>query len=214
MRIIEPYYKILTPINKEMILKNIEYIGRTCYRSHDKITEDSAIRFVKMLINKGHESILEHVSLTVKFVCDRAVSHQIVRHRTSSLAQESQRFVKYNGNTEGKELIFIKPLFYKKEEDDDSLATISSVWRSAISVTEHDYLQLLELGLKPEEARSVLPNSTKTELIMTSDLRNFRHFLKLRTDKSADPAMRQLTVPLLKELQEKLPEIFSDIKCE
>lgn len=211
MKIIKPYYKILTPIDRDRILKNIEFIGRTCYRSHDRTTKDSASKFVRMLIKRGHEGIVEHLSISCKFVCDRAISHQIVRTRMASHAQESQRFVKYDGNTEGKELVFIQPLFYKPEEDTGDLDTPSSIWQSVMSVAEHDYLELLNMGLKPEEARSVLPNSTKTELIMTANLRSWRHFLKLRTEKASDPAMRQLTVPLLKELQQKLPEVFEDI---
>jgi len=214
MKIIEPYYRILTPIDREMILKNIEYIGRVCYKSEDKITEDSATMFIRTIIKNGHEAVIEHISLTIKFICDRGISHEIVRHRLASYCQESTRYCNYSKDKFDNEIVFIAPPFYNKDEDGVVLNNKSSYWSSAMSCAEHLYLSLLKNGATPQEARSVLPNSLKTEIVMTANLREWRHFLKLRTDKAAHPQMRQLTVPLLKELQEKLPEIFSDIKSE
>ena len=199
MKIINASYKIETPIDGAEILKRIEKAGRTCYKSEDRITAESAEAFVRMLIERGHESVLEHESLTVRFICDRGISHEIVRHRLASYSQESQRYVRYNGDIE-----FINPRM--------SNAKAYEAWQELCERAEETYKELLSYGVQPEQARSVLPNSTKTEIVMTANLREWRHFLKLRTAKAAHPQMRELTVPLLKELQERIPVVFDDIQ--
>ena len=199
MKIINASYKIETPINGAEILKRIEKAGRTCYKSEDRITEESAEAFVRMLIERGHESVLEHESIAVRFVCDRGISHEIVRHRIASFSQESQRYVRYNGDIE-----FINPHMPN--------AKAHEAWQELCERAEETYKELLSYGVQPQQARSVLPNSTKTEIVMTANLREWRHFLKLRTAKAAHPQMRELTVPLLHELQERIPVVFDDIQ--
>ena len=199
MKIINASYHIETRIDGAEILKRIEKAGRTCYKSEDRITAESAENFVLKLIEHGHESVLEHESITVRFICDRGVSHEIVRHRLASFSQESQRYVRYNGDIE-----FINPHMPN--------AKAYEAWLELCERAEETYKELLSYGVQPQQARSVLPNSTKTELVMTANLREWRHFLKLRTAKAAHPQMRELTVPLLHELQERIPVVFDDIQ--
>lgn len=199
MKIINASYRIETPIDGAEILKRIEKAGRTCYKSEDRITAESAKVFVRKLIERWHESVLEHESIAVRFVCDRGVSHEIVRHRLASYSQESQRYVRYNGDIE-----FINPHMPN--------AKAHEAWQELCERAEETYKELLSYGVQPQQARSVLPNSTKTEIVMTANLREWRHFLKLRTAKAAHPQMRELTVPLLKELQERIPVVFDDIQ--
>ena len=206
MKIINAYYSIETPIDGAEILKRIEKAGRTCYKSEDRITEESAENFIRMLIERGHESVLEHESITVRFVCDRGISHEIVRHRLASYSQESTRYCNYINDRFGYEITFIKPCFLKE-------GTVAYVlWITAMHLANIMYSDMLSEGCTPQEARSVLPNSTKTEVVMTANLREWRHFLKLRTAKAAHPQMRELTVPLLHELQERIPVVFDDIQ--
>ena len=206
MKIINASYHIETPIDGAEILKRIEKAGRTCYKSEDRITDESAGAFVRMLIERGHESVLEHESITVRFICDRGVSHEIVRHRIASFSQESTRYCNYSNDRFGSELTFIKPCFFKEKKG----AYCS--WYNSMDFAECAYFDMLDDGCTPQEARSVLPSSTKTEVVMTANLREWRHFLKLRTAKAAHPQMRELTVPLLKELQERIPVVFDDIQ--
>lgn len=206
MKIINASYHIETPIDGAEILKRIEKAGRTCYKSEARITDESAEAFVRTLIERGHESVLEHESITVRFICDRGVSHEIVRHRLASYSQESTRYCNYNNDRFGSELTFIKPCFFKE------WTLAYKQWSLAVSFAEKEYFALLDCACTPQEARSVLPNSTKTEVVMTANLREWRHFLKLRTAKAAHPQMRELTVPLLKELQERIPVVFDDIQ--
>ena len=206
MKIIEASYSIETPIDGAEMLKRIEKAGRTCYKSEDRITDESAESFVRKLIERGHESVLEHESITVRFICDRGVSHEIVRHRLASYSQESTRYCNYSGDRFGSELTFIKPCFFKEKKG----AYCS--WYNSMDFAECAYFDMLDDGCTPQEARSVLPNSTKTEIVMTANLREWRHFLKLRTAKAAHPQMRELTVPLLHELKKRIPVVFDDIK--
>lgn len=206
MKIINASYEILTPITGNE-LKEIEWVGRTCYKSENNITEDSARDFVKKLIKNHHEAMLEHSSLCVKFICDRGVSHELVRHRLASFAQESTR-CNYSGDKFGNELTFIKPCFF--EDVDPNY----EIWRTSMAVVEDSYLTMIKNGAKPQEARSVLPNSIKTEVIMTANYREWRHFLNLRATRATGPAhpqMEELAVPLLSELTELIPEVFDDI---
>ena len=205
MKIINASYHVETPIDGAEILKRIEKAGRTCYKSEDRITEESATAFVRKLIERGHESVLEHESITVRFVCDRGVSHEIVRHRLASYSQESTRYCNYSGDRFGSGLTVIKPYFLKEKTG------AYTSWITAMFVAEKEYFAMLNWGCTPQEARSVLPNSTKTEVVMTANLREWRHFLKLRTAKAAHPQMRELTVPLLHELQRQIPVVFDDI---
>ena len=205
MRIIKPYYKIIIPLDGLLIVKHIEQCGRVCYKSEDKSTNDSAERFVQNLIKRGHESVLEHYSFSVRFVCDRGVSHEIVRHRLASYSQESTRYCNYSNDKFRSEITVIEPCFLAKNSRGYEM------WENACKQAEEAYFSLLDWGCTPQEARSVLPNSLKTEVVMTANIREWRHFLKLRTAPEAHPQMRELTVPLLEELQKEIPVLFDDI---
>ena len=205
MRIIKPYYKIVVPLDSSSIIKHIEQCGRVCYKSEDKSTNDSAERFVRSLIQRGHESVLEHYSFSVRFVCNRGVSHEIVRHRLASYSQESTRYCNYSNDKFRSEITVIEPCFLAENSRGYEM------WENACKQAEEAYFSLLDWGCTPQEARSVLPNSLKTEVVMTANIREWRHFLKLRTAPEAHPQMRELTVPLLEELQKKIPVLFDDI---
>ena len=183
MKIIEPSFEIV-PVNGEEILKNIERAGRTCYKSEDKITADSARKFVAAIIKSGHESVIEHEKVTARIICDRGVTHEIVRHRIASYSQESTRYCNYGNDKFGNELTFIKPCFWN--EDDPKYMT----WKYAMKNAEQAYMDLIHLGATPQEARSVLPNSLKTEIVVTMNLREWRHFFKLRTSPAAHASRR------------------------
>lgn len=208
MKIIPASYEILTPLDGEEILRTIELAGRVCYKSEDKITDGSAERFVRSIIERGHESVLEHVSLSVRFIVDRGVSHELVRHRVASFSQESTRYCNYSKDRLGVEITVIAPCFANEDRDG------YGHWVCACEDAEYRYFVLLNSGWTPQEARSVLPNSLKTEVVMTADLREWRHILRLRTDKAAHPSMREVMVPLLAELKERVPVIFDDIGGE
>lgn len=210
MKLIDPSYEILTKIDGIEELKHIEKVGRTCYKSEDKITEDgeSAKKFVNMLIRNNHLAMIEFSNLAVKFTCSRAITHEIVRHRHFSFAQLSQRYVNYSKNKFGNEIGFIMPLWYNMFYNDDD---ISSQFVSSCAYAETTYMKLIESGLKAEEAREVLPNSTATELMVSGNYREWRHFFKLRTDSHAHPEMQRIARPLLDELKTKIPIVFDDI---
>ena len=224
MNILKAGFDILTPISEGGIeeLKHIEKIGRVCYKSEGKITEDgeSAKKFVKMLIDRGHEAMIEHSSLSVKFVVDRGVSHELVRHRIASFAQESTRYVNYSLEKFGNEINVIDirdgiNLDNKmKNMDSDTISAIMGEWCLAMEDAEKHYMKMIELGATPQIARSVLPNSTKTEITITANYREWRNFFKLRVPNTAHPQMREVTIPLLKELKSRLPIIFDDIEIE
>ena len=208
MKIINSSYEILTEINSEEIYKQIEKIARTCYKSEDKITNESSHKMISNLIKRNHEAMLEHYSITVKFICDRGISHELVRHRIASFAQESTRYCNYNNDKFNNELTFIKPFFF--EEGTPEYDT----WYASCFKAEQAYLALINIGRKPEEARTVLPNSIKTEICVTMNLREWRHFFRLRAldyTGKAHPQMKELTIPLLREMQAKLPIIFNDL---
>lgn len=205
MKIINPGYEILTPINGVDILKHIEECGRVCYKSEHKITENSYLKFVKGLVERGHEAVIEHYSISVRFTCDRGVSHEIVRHRVASYCQESTRYCNYSNDDFGAEITVIKPLFFDEGTQGYEL------WKEACENAENSYFKLLEYGCTPQEARAVLPNSLKTEIVMTANLREWRHFFKLRTSTAAHPQIREVMTPLLNELKGLIPVIFDDI---
>jgi thymidylate synthase (FAD) len=205
MKIVPPSHKILALPDKASVLKLIERIGRTCYKSEDKMTVDSARDFVKGLIRSGHHSVIEHLGITVHFICDRGISHELVRHRLASFSQESTRYADYAKEKFGKEINVIRPFFW----DEDS--NLYFAWLEAMAQAEKHYLQLIQLGARPEEARAVLPNSLKTELIMSCNFREWRHIFELRCSRAAHPQMRELLLPLLLEFSEKIPIIFDDL---
>lgn len=206
MRVIMPSFLVLDEIHGEDILKRLELIGRVCYKSESKVTESSAAGFIRRIVQSGHESVIEHEKVSVKIICDRGVSHEIVRHRIASYSQESTRYCNYYKDAFGSELTVIAPVFWKEDSEN------YKVWLDSMQLIENHYNQLISMGAKPEEARSVLPNSLKTEIIVTMNLREWRHFLKLRTSRRAHPQMREIAVPLLLWFQANIPIIFEDIE--
>lgn len=223
MNKIKASYEILTPISEGGIkeLQHIEKIGRVCYKSEDYITEDgeSARKFVAMLIRNGHEAMIEHSFLSVKFTVDRGVSHELVRHRIASFAQESTRYCNYAKDKFGAECAFIdlEPGIMldnkMKKISGEEIALVMAEWTSAMEDAERHYMRLLELGATPQIARAVLPNSTKTEITVSANYREWRNFFKLRVPADVHPQMREVTIPLLKELKGMIPVIFDDIEC-
>lgn len=211
MKLIKPSAEILQIT--ELPLNLIEQAGRTCYKSEEKICKDSNIAFTEMILKRGHESVIEHAHATVKFICDRGVSHEIVRHRIASYSQESTRYCDY----EGGHVTFIIPDWVSigpGEFSDIHPACGEqgdTVWFTAMQIAEQRYKMARTAGWKPEQARSVLPNSLKTEVIMSANLREFRHFFKLRTAKAAHPSMREVAIPLLAEFKSLIPVLFDDI---
>ena len=205
MKETRPSFEIMDDIDGAKILQKLERCGRVCYKSEDKITEGSAEKFIGMILKSGHESVLEHEKLTVKFICDRGVTHEIVRHRIASYSQESTRYCNYSKDKFGNELTFIRPCFWA--DDSEGYA----VWKQAMEEIEKTYVKLISLGAKPEEARSILPNSLKTEIVCTMNLREWRHFFRLRTAERAHPQIREISVALLDELKKRIPVIFDDI---
>lgn len=202
MNIIQPCFVVESHVDCDCIMKQIELAGRTAYKSEDKITSDSAKDFVKMILERGHLSVLEHQFVTVRVICDRGVSHEIVRHRLASYTQESTRYCNYTKGKFGGEITVIEPCFWS--HDDEKYR----VWKQTIEQIESNYNKLIELGATPQEARSILPNSLKTEIVITMNLREWRHFFTLRTSPAAHPQMREIAIPLLKEFQNLMPTIF------
>ena len=222
MKLIKASAEILDRVNGDEILKHIEKIGRTCYKSEDKITTDSSLKFVADLIKRGHEAMIEHHNISVKFICDRGVSHEIVRHRIASYAQESTRYVNYSKAKFGKEITFIIPNWFEygistyedaiKNRQWEFIKPTEKEWIYSMEIAEQTYLYLMDNGWTAQEARSVLPNSLKTEIVVTMNLREWRHFFKLRTAKVAHPQMGEVAIMLFNELKGKLPVIFDDIE--
>lgn len=205
MRIIKPYVEFVTPVDGSMILSRIEQCGRVCYKSEDRIKDGSAEAFCRGIIKRGHEAVLEHCSFTVKFVCDRGVSHEIVRHRLAAYCQESTRYCNYSKGQFNGEITVIEPCFLTPGTD------AYHAWKTACEAAEKAYFDLLGIGLTPQEARAVLPNSLKTEVVMTANIREWRHFFKLRCSPAAHPQMREVATQLLRETRAKIPVLFDDI---
>lgn len=206
MKIIKPDVEFITPVDGAIILKRLEECGRVCYKSEDKITEDSAPKFVAGIIKRGHEAVLEHCSFTVKFICDRGVSHEIVRHRLASYCQESTRYCNYSKEGFGSEITVIEPCFFNPYSSE------YGTWEIACRQAEKFYFDLINhYGCTPQEARSVLPNSLKTEVVMTANIREWRHFLKLRCSPAAHPQMREVALILLDKVHASIPVLFDDI---
>lgn len=217
MQVIKAGYEILDPLNGEEILKKIERVARVCYKSEDKIGEGTAEKMVRALVKSKHEAMLEHFSFSVKFIVDRGVSHELVRHRVASFAQESTRYCNY-GN-KGGEITVIEPCYLKKPvgvmnmDNPEEVRWLS--WYNSVSKAEDAYITMLEHGATPQEARAVLPNSLKTEVVMTANLREWRHFFSLRACGATGkphPQMLEVAVPLLKEIKSLIPVVFDDLE--
>jgi thymidylate synthase (FAD) len=227
MRIIKPGFEVLTKINGREILKTLELAGRTCYKSEDRITDDSALGFVKMVVGNGHEAMIEHYSVSVRIICDRGVSHEIIRHRLASYAQESTRYCNYSKDKFDNELTFILPCWFENDvigqypihwdglygvcDHAPTMNQAESWWFWSMALAERDYFKLTDIGWTAQQARSVLPNSLKTEIVVTMNIREWRHFFKMRTAPDAHPQMREIAIPLLKCFQAEIPVLFDDL---
>lgn len=214
MILIKPSFEILF-VNAEA-LQLIELAGRTCYKSEARITSETAPVFAASIIKRGHESVIEHATASVLFVVDRGVSHEIVRHRLASYSQESTRYCDYDhGN-----VTFVIPPWTGLPEGAptaphwrgvNNINGACRAWLESMLAAEESYKYLRMMGWKPEQARSVLPNSLKTEIVMTANLREWRHFFRLRTAAAAHPQMREVALPLLSTMKQRVPVIFDDL---
>ena len=207
MKIIDQSHEILSV--PDGLLRTLEKVGRTCYKSEDKITSGSAAKFVATLIRRGHHAMIEFGDIIVKFVTNRGVTHELVRHRLCSFAQESTRYINYGGD----DIEFIRPVWCPEPEDGAGANSADLEWQKALIASERSYKGLLALGWRPEQAREVLPNSLKTEIVVKGNIREWRHIFALRCSRAAHPQIRALMVPCMEELRQKLPVVFDDIEA-
>ena len=208
MKIIEPSVELIDDFDAATIMRKLERAGRVCYKSEGNIKVDSAEKFIRGIIKRGHESVIEHATVSFKIICDRGVTHELVRHRIgASYSQESTRYCDYSAGKFGGELTFIKPCFWAADDENFKL------WSQSMALIEKNYLAMRANGARPEEARSILPNSLKTEIFVTMNLREWRHFLRLRTAPAAHPQMRQIALKIFDTLAEKLPAVFDNLNC-
>ena len=212
MIIQKPAVEVLSTESYEDMLRRVERIGRVCYKSEDRIEEGSAEKFIRGIIRRGHESVIEHGSITVKFICDRGVTHEIVRHRIASYSQESTRYCNYTNEKFGSQITCIDlATGFRYDLSSETDRKKYEVWQRAMENAERSYFQMIELGATPQEARSVLPNSLKTELVVTMNLREWRHFFRLRTDPAAHPQCREVACMLLERFARDYPVFFEDL---
>lgn len=212
MKVIEQYIELEDKIDRKAILEKIEKAGRTCYKSENNIKEGSAKKFIENIIKSGHESVIEHVNISVRIITDRGTTHELVRHRIASYSQESSRYCRYQNDKFGNELTFIKPIFNKIHNIDQS--EYMRQWIECMKEIENTYLCMSRKGIIPEYSRHVLPNSLKTEIVVTMNLRSWRNFLRLRMNKNAHPQIRDIANKIFKVFNNKLPEVFNDLNIK
>ena len=218
MKLIKPGFVIEDEVDGMEILRKIERAGRTCYKSEARMTDDSCRAFVKKVLDNGHHSVLEHEKVTVRVICDRGVTHEIVRHRIASYSQESTRYCDYGSG----HVVFIippwvdvKPGNYMFSSIPEGMSRADGAWFRSMLRAEEMYKELREQDWVPQQARSVLPNSLKTEIVMTMNLREWRHFFRLRAaNKRAHPQMREVAIPMLEEFKRLIPIVFDDLKVD
>ncbi|MCD8105604.1 MAG: FAD-dependent thymidylate synthase [Lachnospiraceae bacterium] len=212
MIVVKPEIEIIDMEDYQTILKKIERIGRVCYKSEDRIGEGTAERFIAGILKSGHESVIEHENVTVKVTCDRGVTHEIVRHRIASYSQESTRYCNYSRDKFQNQISVIDiATGFRYDLNSPSDRKKYEIWTRAMESAEKYYFEMLSAGASPQEARSILPNSLKTEIVMTMNLREWRHFLKLRLSGGAHPQIREIAGQILDVLQDRLPVFFQDI---
>lgn len=208
MNVIKPSYDIMqfTP-DLEI---NIEKAGRVCYKSEARITDGSAEKFISRLMDSKHESVLEHGSITVRIICDRGISHELVRHRLASFSQESTRYCNYSKDGFGHEIavIDIASGFKYNLLANESDRIKYAIWINAMKDAERSYFDMINAGATPQEARSVLPNSLKTEVVVTANPREWLHIFRLRTSPQAHPQIREIMIPMQAEFAKYWPSIF------
>ena len=207
MRIVEPVVEI-EKVDYNKIMKNLERACRTCYRSEDKITEESYKTLLKNCINRGHESILEHEKITIRMVCDIGVYKDLTRHRHASFSIESTRYCNYGKDKFDNEIKFIAP------ENIEKGTKLYQEWQTSCEEIEKHYIKMVELGATPDQMRMILPHSTAAVVTMTANIREWKHILSLRCTKHAHPAVEQVMIPLLLHFKENMPEIFGNIEYD
>ncbi len=205
MKIIEPYFQILHMADAEDIYRHLELAARNCYKSEEQISDGTAEEFLQRILKSGHESVIEHISITVRIVCDRGVLAELTRHRLASFSVESTRYANYSKDKFGSEITVIKPFFW--QEDSPQYRE----WETAMAACEQSYMSLIQSGSKAQEARSVLPNSLKTDIIITANIREWMHIFNLRCSKASHPQMRQIMLPLLAEFNRRVPVLFGGV---
>lgn len=202
--------EVLVPASQldEGMMLRLERCARICYKSENKIEQAYNPGFLRRIVNSGHESVIEHEKVTVFFIIDRGISHEIVRHRIGSYSQESTRYCNYSQNKFGNEITVIQPYFYEE-------GTVSyNLWKESCLLAESNYLRLLQEGSSPQEARSILPTCLKTEIAVTYNIREWRHFFAMRCSAAAHPQMREIAIPLLLLFQEKFFPLFDNIEYD
>lgn len=209
LKIVQPYAKLMplpgtaifTPATGRLLARHIEWCARISHRSEDAMKEGSYERFLhSVVLQHGDWSVVEHATVSVDMYVDRGITHELVRHRLFSYTQESTRFVNYKKKMPPS---FIMPV--------DFFALEKAFWKIGIFTTELIYRLLIKLHISPQISRSVLPNALASRIIVTGNLRNWRHFFLMRTTKETHPQMRQVTIPLLEEFRDKIPVFFDDI---
>ena len=205
MKVIDPCFSFMHLPDGEFILGHLELAARTCYKSEDKTSPDSARKLLSRIVRLGHDSVLEHISVTVRIVCDRGVTHELVRHRLCSFSQESTRYANYAQDKFGSEITVIRPYFWAKDD------ARYEVWLGAMQACEDAYLRLVDAGATAQEARAVLPNSLATKIAMTANLREWPHVFKLRCDLPAHPDMRQTMQPIMLGMLDLYPSVFQPV---
>ena len=204
MRLVEPWIKVEN-FDGVKIMKRIERACRTCYRSEDKISEESYKNLLTNCLNRGHESVLEHEKITVRIYSDIGTYKDLTRHRFASFSVESTRYCSYNKDKYGNEIAVVNPVYMEDKE-------VFETWKKAIEDMEKAYMKMKELGASTDMCREVLPHSTAAEYTMTANIREWKHILELRTTNHVHPAIRQVLIPLLLLFKEQMPEIFGDIE--
>lgn len=207
MKIIKPVVEI-EKVDYNKMMKNLERACRTCYRSEDKITEESYKTLLKNCINRGHESILEHEKITIRMTCDIGVYKDLTRHRIASFSIESTRYCNYGKDKFDNQIKFIEPVNIEKNTE------LYEEWQKSCEEIEKHYIKMAELGATPDQMRMLLPHSTAAEVTMTANIREWKHILSLRCTKHAHPAVEQVMIPLLLHLKKNMPEIFENIEYD
>lgn len=207
MKIIKPVVEI-EKVDYNKMMKNLERACRTCYRSEDKITEESYKTLLKNCINRGHESILEHEKITIRMTCDIGVYKDLTRHRIASFSIESTRYCNYGKDKFDNQIKFIEPVNIEKNTE------LYKEWQKSCEEIEKHYIKMAELGATPDQMRMLLPHSTAAEVTMTANIREWKHILSLRCTKHAHPAVEQVMIPLLLHLKKNMPEIFENIEYD
>jgi len=207
MKLIEPKIEIEN-VDYKKIMKNLERACRTCYRSEEKISEESYKTLLKNCITRGHESILEHEKITVRLTCDIGVYKDLTRHRHASFSIESTRYCNYGKDKFDNEIKFIKPVNLNEGTE------AYNEWYKICNFIEEAYIKMSKIGATPDQMRMILPHSTAAEVTMTANIREWKHILSLRCTKHTHPAVEQVMIPILLHFKKNMPEIFDAVEYD